>query len=193
LRSTFVPKLSFIWGFGNARPIAQFVAQSAEWFVDIGAGKGELCVFFAKLQRIKRVIAVEPDDVEIMTLRANLNYNGIDLHRVEVLKKFVGTKKDADHIELDQLDISRVVRGLIKVDVDGFEFDVLQSGKNLFSEGNVDLLVETHSFELEKSCIEWLQVCGYNCKIIKNAWWRSIIPEQRPIAHNRWFFATRGA
>jgi Methyltransferase FkbM domain len=75
------------------------------------------------------------------------------------------------HIELHQLDISRVVRGLIKIDVDGFELDVLQSGKSLFSAGKVDLLVETHSFELEKSCIEWLQVRGYNCKIIKNAWW----------------------
>jgi hypothetical protein len=168
-------------------------AQSAEWFVDIGAGKGELCVFFARLQRIRRVIAIEPDDAETKTLRANLNYNGIDLRRVEVLRKFVGTKKAADHIELDQLDISRAVRGLIKIDVDGFELDVLQSGNSLFSEGNVDVLVETHSFELEKSCIEWLQVRGFNSKIIKNAWWRSIIPEQRPISHNRWFFATRGS
>jgi hypothetical protein len=41
-----------------------------------------------------------------MTLRANLNYNGIDRRRVEVLRKFVSTKKHADHIELDQLDIS---------------------------------------------------------------------------------------
>jgi hypothetical protein len=31
-------------------------AQSAEWFVDVGAGKGELCVFFARLQRIRRVL-----------------------------------------------------------------------------------------------------------------------------------------
>ena len=30
-------------------------AQTAEWFVDIGAGKGELCAFFVTLQRIKRV------------------------------------------------------------------------------------------------------------------------------------------
>ena len=125
------------------------------------------------MQRIRQVIAIEPTEVETITLRANLNCNGIDLNRVEVLRKFVGTKKDADHIELDQLDISRVVRGLIKIDVDALELDVLQSGKNLFSEGKVDLLMEKHSFELEKSCIEWLQVRGYNCNIIKNAWWPS--------------------
>src|SRR5262249_30677752 len=43
-------------------------AQTAEWFVDIGAGKGELCAFFATLQRIKRVVAIEPNELEIMTL-----------------------------------------------------------------------------------------------------------------------------
>lgn len=164
------------------------VAQTAEFFVDIGAGKGELCAFFATLEGIRRIVAIEPDEVE--TMCANLNHNGIHLGRVEVLRKFVGTKKDADHIEVDQLGISHVVRGLIKIDVDGSEFDVLQSGKTLFSEGKVDVLVETHSFELEKNCIEWLQARGYNCTIIKNAWWRRIIPEQRPILHNRWFFAT---
>jgi hypothetical protein len=46
---------------------------------------------------------------------------GIDLRRVEVSRQFVGTKKDADHIELDQLDISREVCGLIKIDVDGLD------------------------------------------------------------------------
>ena len=181
-----------LWERETYRAIRR-AARTAEWFVDIGAGKGELCVFFATSQRIKRVVAIEPDDVETVTLRANLTYNNIDLRRVEILRKFVSTKKDADHIEIDQLDLDRVVRGLIKIDVDGLELDVLQSGKSLFSEGNVDVLVETHSFELEKSCIEWLQVRGYNCNIIRNAWWRSIIPEQRPIPHNRWFFATRGA
>jgi Methyltransferase FkbM domain len=149
--------------------------------------------FLCEVTTYKAGFAIEPDEAETRTLRANLNYNGVDIRLVEVLRKFVGTKKDADDIELDQLDISCVVRGLIKIDVDGLELDVLQSGKSLFSEGKVDLLVETHSFELEKSCIEWLQQRGYNCKIIKNAWWRSIIPEQRPISHNRWFFATHGS
>jgi hypothetical protein len=181
-----------LWERETYRAIRR-AAQTAEWFVDIGAGKGELCAFFAKLQRIKRVIAIEPNEVEAIALRANLNYNAVNLGRVEVLRKFVGTTKDADHIEVDHLGVSHVVRGLIKIDVDGAEFDVLKSGKSLFSEGKVDLLVETHSFELEKTCIEWLQMRGYNCNLIKNAWWRSIIPEQRPIPHNRWFFATRHA
>jgi hypothetical protein len=30
-------------------------------------------------------------------------------------------------------------------------------------------------------------------RLIKKAWWKGVISEQRPIPHNRWFFATRGA
>jgi precorrin-6B methylase 2 len=167
--------------------------QTAKWFVDIGAGRGELCILFAKLQNVSRVVAIEPNALEAKALRANLNHNSIGLDRVEVLAKFVGTKTDTDCIEIDQLGLSHSVRGLIKIDVDGSELDVLQSGKKLFSQGNVEVLVETHSLKLEQSCIEWLQGHGYTCKIIKNAWWRGVIPEQRPIPHNRWFFAARRA
>jgi hypothetical protein len=78
-------------------------------------------------------------------------------------------------------------------DEDGSEFDVVQSGKNLCSEGKMDVLVETHSLEVEQVCIGWLQMRGYNCNIIKNAWRRTMIPEQRPSLHNRWFFAARAA
>jgi len=29
------------------------------------------------------------------------------------------------------------------------------------------------------------------CQIIKDAWWRVIVPEMRPIEHNRWLWATK--
>jgi Methyltransferase FkbM domain len=168
-------------------------SRSAEWFVDIGAGQGELCTLFATLRHVRRVVAIEPIEPAVIALRANLHHNSIHLDRVELFRKFVGTKKSADHIEIDQLGINLLVHGLIKIDVDGSEFDVLQSGKNLFSQGKVDVLVETHSLELEEICIDWLRKRGYSCTIIKNAWWRSVIPEQRPGLHNRWFFATRSS
>jgi len=166
-------------------------SQNAEWFVDVGAGRGELCILFAALPRVHRLVAIEPNDIEIASMLANLRHNNIGGDRVEILVKFAGTKRDVSYIELDQLDLNKSARGFIKIDVDGAEFDVLQSGKRLFAEGNVEVLVETHSSELEKICIEWLQAYGYSCEIIENAWWRRLIPEQRPIPHNRWLFATR--
>jgi hypothetical protein len=39
--------------------------------------------------------------------------------------------------------------------------------------------------------MEFLERLGYTCRVIKNAWWRLLIPEQRPIEHNRWFIAEK--
>lgn len=69
--------------------------------------------------------------------------------------------------------------------MDGYEADVLKSGEKLLSEGKVDLLIETHSKELEDECIGWLNERGYRCEVIDNAWWRFVVPEQRPTAHTQ--------
>ena len=34
-----------------------------------------------------------------------------------------------------------------------------------------------------------LESAGYAVTVIKNAWWRVFVPEQRPIPHNRWLVA----
>jgi hypothetical protein len=68
--------------------------------------------------------------------------------------------------------------------------DVLRSGECLLGSAVVDLLIETHSADLEHECLEWLAGRGYNCEVIRNAPWRVLIPEARAIAHNRWLWAT---
>jgi len=75
--------------------VIQRATQTAEWFVDIGAGQGELCTLFAKLQAVQRIIAIEPSEIAMASLRANLSHNNIRLSRVETLTKFVGTKVGA--------------------------------------------------------------------------------------------------
>jgi precorrin-6B methylase 2 len=167
-------------------------SQSQLYFVDIGAGSGELCVVFALAPAVRRIVAVEPNGAEVANLLSNISANLIAAHRVEVLEKFAGTKDDSDYVAVDALGMSTSIPGLIKIDVDGFELDVLESGRKLIENGNCELLVEVHSFELERACIAWLSNRGYRCEVIKNAWWRRILPEHRPIAHNRWLFASRG-
>ena len=39
------------------------------WLVDVGAGKGELCAYFAVQPNISRVIACEPDAAEIDVMK----------------------------------------------------------------------------------------------------------------------------
>ena len=80
---------------------------------------------------------------------------------------------------------------MIKIDVEGAELDVLKSGNSILNNENVNLLIETHSKDLENDCVNFLENLNFNIKIIKNAWWRIFIPEYRPVDHNRWLWATK--
>ena len=49
-----------------------------------------------------------------------------------------------DFVRLDDLPADRTLRGFVKIDVEGGEFEVLKGGDRLVSEGAVDILIETH-------------------------------------------------
>ena len=161
------------------------------WLVDVGAGRGELCLYFAAEPQVTRIVAIEPNPIEVRELTFNVQSNGIKDGRIEVIEKLAGTSSSASVVALSELDLDRSSRGLVKIDVEGFEMEVLRGARDLLEHGNVDLLVETHSAELERDCMSFLQDAGYRCSVIKNAWWRGAIPEQRPLAHNRWLTAVR--
>src|SRR5262249_38330461 len=118
-------------------------------------------------------------------LKENIDLNGA--RRITVLEQYLGI--EPGRVRLDALQVPRQQRGLIKLDADFAEFSILQSGEALLQESKPLLLVETHSPALERDCFAHLVGLGYNVEIIRNAWWRAFIPEQRPINHNRWLWA----
>ncbi|HAN45491.1 MAG TPA: hypothetical protein DCQ32_02955 [Cyanobacteria bacterium UBA8156] len=173
-------------------PWLRQAARRAQWVVDVGAGKGELCLFFAQHSTAHRIVAVEPQASETGWIEANCQLNPPAWRqRIEIQQKCIGRSTDPGYVALDDLGLALTESGFIKVDVDGFEMEVLQSGEHLLREGKVDLLVETHSPQLEKDCVAWLTARGYECQIVDNAWWRFLIPEQRPLELNRWLWATQ--
>ena len=75
----------------------------------------------------------------------------------------------------------------VKIDVDGYELEVLNGFEKILNSYNFQFIIETHSIELEQSCIKFFQDNNFNnIKIIKNSFWRNLIPEKRVIKHNRW-------
>ncbi|MDF2118183.1 FkbM family methyltransferase [Roseiarcaceae bacterium H3SJ34-1] len=171
-------------------PAIEKAANSATWFVDVGAGAGELCCYFAKRPNVNRIYAIEPQRSELVLAKQNASLNAIPDGKIDYLQKRVSPDAADDAIKLDDLALGEGP-GFIKIDVDGFEMEVLRSGPNLLARKNVTLLIETHTVLLEKECISFLQSMGYSCVIIYNAWWRSIFPEKRTIEHNRWLSAAR--
>ncbi len=147
---------------------------------------------FIKNSRASRIIAVEPQTTETDIMSTNLRLNHEHGNpKLTVLNCFVGTSSAPDFTSLDSLKLDLNLPGLVKIDVDGLEVDVLKSGERTISNGRPRLLVETHSKALEDECVDWLTRRGYLVRIIANAWWRFAVPEQRPTAHNRWLWAEK--
>jgi hypothetical protein len=158
----------------------------AKSLVDVGANDGFYTMAFLR-SRAARVVACEPGPAAEQ-LVANAKANGYEPGaRFVVERRCVGPHDD-------EVSITELLKELpqpvfLKVDIDGGEFDLLQSGGNCGFLNCLRWLIETHSPELEAQCIAWLEAHGYETRIIRNAWWRAILPEQRPLAHNRWLVA----
>jgi hypothetical protein len=158
-------------------------AKVARWVIDIGAGNGELSLFFSLRTQARTIIAVEPWTTDALRKNVELNKSrGID-----VFDKYLGTK--TDQVRLDSLAVPRQTTGFIKLDADFAEFDILKSGEGLLRESRPLLLIETHSAALERDCSEFLAGLGYELTIIPNALWRVLVPEQRPTDYNCWLWA----
>jgi len=99
---------------------------------------------------------------------------------------YVGSTNDAEHCTLESFSDTIVYPCLVKIDVDGGERDVLMGARALLKQRKARWIIETHSRELEDECRSILHTAGFTTVIVRNAWWRWLVPEQRPIPHNRW-------
>ena len=155
-------------------------------FFDVGASDGYYSLLFRKYNTSGPLFVFDgnPGFKEIQSKHFALN----NTKGYRQFFKFVSNTNDEQQISLDSFDI-RNDKVLIKADVEGRELNVLRGAVQLLRNNKCFLLVETHSVQLERDCVDFLLQLGYHTKIIKNAWWRFFLPERRPLAHNRWLAA----
>lgn len=171
------------------RDIAR-MAGTCEAFVDIGAGKGELTCYWLRRFPGRPVIAVEPNSSEVDWLRQNVEANFHSQPRaLSVWPGCAGPGPDASHRGLAQLCAGLPGPILVKIDIDGGEAALLENAAEFLSTHSCRLLLEVHSVELEQGCAAVLARSGYAVRTIDQAGWRRWLPEQRPLAHNRWIVA----
>jgi hypothetical protein len=185
-------KTQRILGLDEAEIASAFrrAAAQVRTFVDVGASDGFYTLLAAHVNPALTVIACEPDVSQVHRQRENYRLNfpaGGPV--VEWVPRLVG--RAGAMVSLDDLAATRPGPVFVKIDVDGGEVDVLDSGPSVLARADTTLLVEVHSAVLERRVIELLTACGYLPQIIDNAWWRALIPERRSIAVNRWVLAER--
>jgi hypothetical protein len=174
----------------EAYPWLRRLSGDIKMAIDIGAASGEYTLFFLKKTLAKKVYAFEPDDAVSKSLFHNLRLNGLNASpRLELSARFVGPYCNENQVSLDSLEPLLDSPCLIKMDVDGYEEEILRGAQVLNSRPGVRWLIETHSKDLESACIRILSANGFRTRVIPNAWWRAILPEQRVVEQNRWLAA----
>jgi FkbM family methyltransferase len=158
-----------------------------DWVLfDCGANIGYYTILFARQAPQGKVFAFEPTDT-IDMLKENLAFNGLSASNVKVLQlavgNTVGRKEDAvfriwgekpDVMEYDfttidhfaaQNEIDRL--NAIKIDVDSFDFDVLQGAAGVMAGFNPFVMVELNHALGERGqsvadALHWMSTIGYS-------------------------------
>ena len=160
--------------------------------MDIGAADGEYALYFLLKSSARVVVAFEPSVEARQLLARNLELNNCaGDSRLTVEPYSAGQRDYGDERTVDSLLPHIEAPCLIKIDVDGGELDVLQGARSALASRDVSWIIETHSLELEHQCRDLLRASGLGTTVVRNAWWRVLVPEMRPIPHNRWLVGYR--
>ncbi len=155
---------------------------------DVGADIGFQALVIARLTRAT-VVAFEPNLGAAAQIEQHFDLNGARVGPVEVVRARVGAVRAEGQTTLDDFARTSALAapGLLLIDVDGGEVDVLDGASRLLSEVRPHVLLETHSLTLEQACLSRLKDAGYDAVIVEN---RRLFGDYRPTQHNRWIAAT---
>ncbi len=166
------------------------LSQDIRCFVDIGAAHGEYTLFALRKASVQAVFAFEPDPEMVGCFNHNLRLNAFEADsRLHFFDRFLGPVAGEATITSDWLTDRINAPCLLKMDIEGAEGDVLAGSRRLLSLRGLRWIIETHSKSNEVTCMSILESAGFAVRVIPNAWWRKLLPEQRNLPHNRWLVA----
>ena len=164
-------------------------SKKCDYFFDIGSSDAYYGLFYKKFNPKGELYMFDAEAGFEKVQKEHLEINNIKTG-VHLFYKYVSDINDEKNISVDTFNIKNSTV-LFKIDVEGAELKVLEGITGMLENNNCSLIIETHAKQLEIDCIEFLRKKGYRFKIIEQAWWRAILPELRPLEHNRWLEAYR--
>ncbi len=164
--------------FQRIYDVPGFIPTSDDVVVDVGANVGDWTVYCSKVMGASKVIAFEPlgRNIELMTKLLNEN----NVLNVEIYKfalsdrSFTSTLKHnglmlslrengviGEEICFRTLDSFDLRPSILKIDVEGFEFQALSGAVNTIQRCKPRIIVEVHSRKLKKASLGFLYRLGY--------------------------------
>jgi hypothetical protein len=183
------PSLDFWLGLFESElaPALRRYCTAGRTCVDVGSYNGYYALAFARLTG-GPVRAYDAGGDALARMRRSLELNPSLAPLVELRQAWVGGETDpaGGRVTLDDDLAGWHSLGLLKVDVEGAEIDVLRGANRILAEQRPHVIVETHSPELERACGDLLIGHGYRPHVVLP---RRLLRQSRPAEHNRWLVA----
>ncbi|MHB1493636.1 MAG: FkbM family methyltransferase, partial [Thermoplasmataceae archaeon] len=173
------PRESLIEAFyDQVYNIENFIPQENDSIVDVGAYTCDWSIYCSRVCKARIIYAFEPLRENIIQARSIIKINDItnvnlfeialsDHHDTKLInhsQKMAGIDgigTDSSTVEFRTLDSFDLECNILKIDVEGFEFDVLRGSLKTIRKNKPKIILETHSKILKEKCISLLANEGY--------------------------------
>jgi precorrin-6B methylase 2 len=143
----------------------EFLPKNGQVVMDIGAGIGDYALLSSlKVGNKGLVISIEADDKTFRLLLNNIRNNS--LNNVIPIKKFVSFHKyDSIDYFVRNLKVKKI--DIIKIDIEGGEYNALIGGRKTLKKYSPKLIMEIHSEDLMRKILKLLNRLDYKMVISK--------------------------
>ena len=155
-----------------------FTPKPEDVVFDVGSQYGDYALLCAKRYKSLKVVCFEPYSKNFDIMKENLRLNScmnVSINNCAVgkqegvynihisgnmaTKDGVGIYENVNVVKLDSFLNEKV--SLLKIDTEGFELDVLEGARETLKTLKPRIILETHSIELKRKCLNFLFQYGY--------------------------------
>lgn len=171
--------------FERIYDVEGYIPTVVDTVIDVGAHTGDWTVYCAKILQVKEIYAFEPLKENLFYAKSILELNGCDNAKIypfalsdsnkESELEYSGTmlgevranaKKKVETIKFRTLDSLNLQCNILKIDVEGFELEVLKGAILTIRKFKPKIILETHTKKLRFECNKLLESEGYKVEII---------------------------